>query len=83
MLTIKNLQSRKLTDKMLSNSSKNSIRDHKICVWVLDLEKDIGYYETGCSNAFILNEGYPEELGMKYCMFCGKEIKSKNESNDG
>jgi hypothetical protein len=40
------------------------------CAW----REDEGYWETGCKNEFTINEGTPEENGMKFCCFCGKKI---------
>lgn len=44
-----------------------------ICVWWNDEESDT--WETGCGNAFVLNEGPPAENKMKFCCFCGKKLE--------
>lgn len=52
------------------------------CKWIYKEHQDywtIGsdYWETGCDNAFCLNEGTPKDNKMIYCPFCGKEIESE------
>jgi len=49
----------------------DSVLPDEICKW-----KNVGdYWETGCDGAFILSEGNPKDNSMKYCPYCGKEIK--------
>ena len=34
-------------------------------------------YETECEHAFCIIEGTPKDNDIKYCPYCGKEIKTK------
>lgn len=43
------------------------------CKWVQD-EEDV--WNTDCGNNFIINEGSPIDNNMKYCCYCGKQIKT-------
>ena len=42
------------------------------CTW----EEEDGFWETYCGREFVINEGDPEDNGMKYCCFCGKLIEA-------
>lgn len=33
------------------------------------------YWETGCDNAFVLNDGTPKENGMIFCPYCSHRIE--------
>jgi len=37
------------------------------------------YWETGCSNAFTLNDGTPKDNGMVFCPYCGQKIEEVRE----
>jgi hypothetical protein len=43
-----------------------------ICEW---REKEYAYWETSCKNVFELTTDTPSANGMKYCCYCGKELK--------
>lgn len=43
------------------------------CTWT-EIDEDSSFWETECSESFILNDGTPETNGMVYCCFCGKPI---------
>ena len=45
------------------------------CEWKAD---DDGTYWTGCDQAFVFNEGGPNENGMKFCPYCGAELVTPN-----
>jgi len=45
------------------------------CAWRDNLD---AIYETECGNLHIVNDGTLEENGMKYCCYCGKEIKDES-----
>lgn len=32
-------------------------------------------WETSCGNAFIINDGTPEENGFRFCTYCGEEVE--------
>jgi len=44
------------------------------CIWE---ETESGYFETGCGNSFIVNDGLPSENKMDFCCFCGKHLSEK------
>jgi|WetSurMetagenome_2_1015567.scaffolds.fasta_scaffold1214525_1 hypothetical protein len=44
------------------------------CVWTESTDPDVSYWDSGCGQSFYFEEGTPEENGMKYCPFCGKEV---------
>ncbi len=44
------------------------------CIWECD---DDSSYSTDCGYEFMLNEGNPEENGMKFCPFCGRKLDKK------
>ncbi len=39
-----------------------------------------GYWQTDCGESFCLEEGTPEQNGMKYCHHCGKPLYTKPEA---
>lgn len=47
----------------------------KTCAWRDNLD---AIYETECGNLHIVNDGTLEENGMRYCCYCGKEIKDES-----
>ena len=49
----------------------------KTCAWRDNLD---AIYETECGNLHIVNDGTLEENGMKYCCYCGKEIKDESST---
>jgi lipocalin len=57
------------------NSDYQSINIDNACLWTYDENHD--YYETECEHAFCIIEGTPKDNDMKYCPYCGKEIKTK------
>lgn len=42
------------------------------CCWQ---ESECDGWQTTCGNAFEIYEGTPEENNMKFCCYCGLEIK--------
>lgn len=48
--------------------------DDQRCIWRDNFD---AIYETACDNLHILNDGSPEENGMRFCCYCGKELKSE------
>jgi hypothetical protein len=51
------------------------VQQVKTCAWRDNLD---AIYETECGNLHIVNDGTLEENGMKYCCYCGKEIKDES-----
>ena len=43
------------------------------CEWVQD-DEDSNVWGTSCGNIFCLEETGPEDLGMRFCCFCGKPL---------
>jgi hypothetical protein len=49
------------------------------CAWRLN---PFSYaWDTGCGNAFILDEGTPQQNSMNFCCFCGNQLESMEEDN--
>lgn len=44
------------------------------CTWTYDNNY---VWETSCGNVFCLTHGTPADNNMKFCSYCGKEIKEK------
>ena len=44
----------------------------RYCEWKPDY--DYEYYETSCGNCFCV-EGTPEENRMKFCPYCGRQLR--------
>jgi hypothetical protein len=44
------------------------------CEWSLD-EPDSDTWETDCGHMFTLNEGTPSQNRMRFCCYCGQQIK--------
>lgn len=43
------------------------------CEW-LQSDEGSDAWETDCGHKFVLNEGTPEDNGLKYCCYCGKVL---------
>ena len=55
----------------------------KTCGWYLVGDEDDGSWEPTCSkNAFIFNDGGPEENGFKHCPYCGNKVEVFNPKDD-
>lgn len=54
------------------------------CEWIFceSYDMDGGHWDTGCDHAYTIMEGTPKENNMKYCTFCGKEIKEVEEAKE-
>ena len=46
----------------------------KSCKWEEDWQGD---WETDCGNIFYINEGGPHDNKMKFCCYCGENLKEK------
>jgi hypothetical protein len=62
-------------DVIKKMSDYQSINIDNACLWTYDENHD--YYETECEHAFCIIEGTPKDNDMKFCPYCGKEIKTK------
>lgn len=47
-----------------------------VCEWSED--ETCGAWGTGCGHLFCIENDNPAENGMKYCPYCGKEIREVN-----
>ena len=57
--------------------SDNLFKDAGFCVWTYDAN---GFkHDTGCEEGFLF-DGSVEESGLKFCPFCGKQIKTPNQT---
>jgi len=49
------------------------------CKWTQDLNeynaRELNLGATDCDELFYIEEGTPEDNGMKYCSYCGKRLK--------
>lgn len=52
----------------------------KACEWRQD---DDGSWDTDCENKFCIEEGTPEENGMRFCCYCGKKLMMPNAIAQG
>lgn len=52
-------------------SKKAAGRGVKRCIWTETGEM----WETTCGNAFVLNDGTPADNEMKFCCYCGGQLK--------
>lgn len=50
------------------------IAQPKQCRWVNDDPDGWNAWETECEATFELNDGTPQDNGMKYCPYCGGEL---------
>jgi len=46
------------------------------CIWI---EDDDGVYQTSCLHSFEFMNGTPESNGIKFCPYCGKELRQAGE----
>jgi rRNA maturation endonuclease Nob1 len=47
----------------------------KLCEWSR-ADEDTDMWETGCDNAFVLNEGTPSANKFKFCPYCGGTLRT-------
>jgi hypothetical protein len=47
------------------------------CVWAQQDDEWQNLWETSCGNAFVLEEGTPEENDCKFCTYCGHPLTQK------
>lgn len=45
------------------------------CVWAQSYDSDS--WDTGCGNAFTINDGTPKENQMAFCCFCGRKLNER------
>ena len=44
------------------------------CEWTVTSNYEDAYWDTSCGEAFVFEEGTPEDNSMKYCPFCGRKL---------
>tara|TARA_R110000868_G_scaffold199913_3_gene447048 strand:+ start:475 stop:651 length:177 start_codon:yes stop_codon:yes gene_type:complete len=49
------------------------------CIWA---EAGDGVWHPECGGAFILNDGTPEENGMKFCCYCGSPLVQQLKTDE-
>jgi hypothetical protein len=47
------------------------------CIWA---EDEDGIYHTSCGDAFEFMNGTPDDNHIKFCPYCGKELRQSKES---
>ena len=53
------------------------------CEWKEEIQPDgDSLWETSCGQTFCFNGGTPTDNKMKYCCYCGKELKETLEVAD-
>lgn len=46
----------------------------KTCEWKEESNDYEVVWITSCGEAFVVNEGTPEENGFKFCAYCGRKL---------
>lgn len=47
------------------------------CVWTVEPDPDCEFWETDCGETFVFETGGPTENKMKFCCYCGANLKEK------
>ena len=68
-------------DEVAFSRIESKVRSHpyqseKYCIWI---EDDDGVYQTSCLHSFEFMDGTPESNGIKFCPYCGKELRQAGE----
>ena len=53
----------------------------KKCEWKQD--EDDGSWDTACGEKFCIEEGNPEDNGMRFCCYCGATLETPNVKVQG
>lgn len=62
--------------------TKEEAKRINICKWKENID---GYYDTDCSNSFVLIDDTPSKNGMNFCCYCGCSLQEelyKGDDND-
>lgn len=51
-------------------------RAAKVCEWEQDTDYETEIWHTSCGEAFVFNEGGPDENFLKFCCYCGMQLKA-------
>lgn len=49
-------------------------RAAKVCEWKQDTDYETAIWHTSCGEAFVFNDGDPEENFLKFCCYCGGRL---------
>jgi hypothetical protein len=49
-------------------------RAAKVCEWKQDTDYETEIWHTSCGEAFVFNDGGPEENFLKFCCYCGGRL---------
>lgn len=49
-------------------------RAAKVCEWKQDTDYETEIWHTSCGEAFVFNEGGPDENFLKFCCYCGGRL---------
>jgi hypothetical protein len=55
------------------------------CTWTEEYivcGEPTGCWSTSCGHEYVINEGTPSENQMKFCTFCGKEIREETDGTE-
>lgn len=61
--------------------ARNKTHDGPVCVWTLDAHTDA--WDTACGETFVFLTDGPRENGMRFCGYCGRELKEVSERTRG
>jgi len=57
-------------------ASHSDFQSEQYCIWT---EDEDGVYQTSCLHSFEFMNGTPESNGIKFCPYCGKELRQAGE----
>jgi hypothetical protein len=57
----------------MESLNSSLVLDSNTCKW--HQNEYWSAYDTECGDSFYLEDGTPEENGMKFCCYCGKPLK--------
>lgn len=49
-------------------------RAAKVCEWKQDTDYETEIWHTSCGEAFVFNDGGPDENFLKFCCYCGGRL---------
>jgi len=55
--------------------TRNDSGKTDVCKWTYDTNYEDNSWETACIGELYLNGDSPEDIGMKFCCFCGKPLQ--------
>lgn len=83
-MPVRNAELRKALETLRNPAPGMQLVSHgfvsRYCTWT---EDDLGVSQTTCGNSFALDSGSPGENGMKFCCYCGKELRAPDAQQPG